>query len=329
MQDQKILLEVKGLTCDFIAQKQRVHAVRGVDLTVYEGEILGIVGESGSGKSVTMKSIIRLLPQSADLKADRLRFDGQDLTALSEREYRHLRGNQISMIFQDPMTSLNPLKRVGFHIEEVLMRHRGMRRAEAKKEAIEMLRKVGVPKPEERVNQYPHEFSGGMRQRALIAMALSCNPKMLIADEPTTALDVTIQAQILDLIKELQQRIGMTVVLITHDLGVVASMCQRITVMYCGLVMEEGLTTDIFNRPMHPYTQALLRSIPSIDEEETERLTPIEGHVPSVLNPPPGCPFYPRCPIARESCNQAIPEFQEYGNGHFSRCPYGAEGGKA
>ena len=325
MQTTGPLLTVSNLRCDFKIHKKMVHAVRGVDLSIHEGEVLGVVGESGSGKSVTMKSIIRILPDSAVVTADALSFAGEDLTHLSEKQYRHIRGNAISMIFQDPMTSLNPLKRVGDHIVEVLQRHRHMDKKEAEAEAIEMLRKVGVPSPEQRVKQYPHEFSGGMRQRALIAMALACNPKMLIADEPTTALDVTIQAQILDLIRELQRENGMTVVLITHDLGVVASMCDRIAVMYCGLIMEQGTTDEIFYEPKHPYTKALLRSVPAINEETSERLKPIEGQAPSVANPPPGCPFAPRCPIARPSCSEAIPDMVAYGEGHIARCPYGEE----
>ena len=336
--ERKEILNVKNLVTTFRTQGKTVQAVRGVDLTLDEGEILGIVGESGSGKSVSMKSIIRMLPDSAAISADRMIFNGTDLMAMSENDLRNVRGNHISMIFQDPMTSLDPLKRVGSHIEEVLIRHKHISRKEAAREAVELLRKVGVPSPETRVRQYPHEFSGGMRQRVLIAMALACHPELLIADEPTTALDVTIQAQILDLIRDLQRQERMSVVLITHDMGVVAQLCHRIAVMYGGLIMEAAPTDEIFEHPMHPYTQALLRSIPRIDEGEGERLTPIEGHAPSLLSPPPGCPFEPRCTFKDDSCRKACPEMQEVacsaisdqngaggqaapGSVHLSRCP--------
>ncbi len=321
MQNTEKLLDVRGLRTSFRIQGQTVEAVRGVDLTLAPGEIVGIVGESGSGKSVTMKSIIKMLPDSATLSADAIDFSGRDLLKLTEKEMCAVRGNDISMIFQDPMTSLNPLRHVGDHIVEVLRRHSGMSAGEATRQAVEMLRMVGVPSPEERMRQYPHEFSGGMRQRVLIAMALSCKPRLLIADEPTTALDVTIQAQILDLIRQLQQKTGMAVVLITHDLGIVASLCSRLVVMYGGLIMETGSTEDIFYRPMHPYTRALLRSVPSIDSDENERLIPIDGQAPSLIDPPPGCPFAPRCPHREPACEQAVPGFIEYGEGRRARCP--------
>ena len=319
--ENKEILKVQNLVTTFRIQGKEVQAVRGVDLSVSEGEILGIVGESGSGKSVSMKSIIRMLPDSADIKADLMEFDGTDLLSLQEKQMRAVRGNRISMIFQDPMTSLDPLKRIGSHIEEVLMRHRKISRKEAAVQAVELLRKVGVPSPETRVRQYPHEFSGGMRQRVLIAMALACHPSLLIADEPTTALDVTIQAQILDLIRALQQEEQMSVVLITHDMGVVAQLCHRIAVMYGGLIMEMGEAEEIFAHPMHPYTEALMRSIPSIDEKEGERLIPIGGHAPSLLSPPPGCPFEPRCPYREPSCREACPQMRQLSHHHFSRCP--------
>ena len=324
--ERKDILKVSNLVTTFRIQGQTVQAVRGVDLTVGEGEILGIVGESGSGKSVSMKSIIRMLPDSAKIQADEMEFDGTGLLSLSEKEMRAVRGNRISMIFQDPMTSLDPLKRIGNHIEEVLIRHRKIGKAEAGAQAVELLRKVGVPSPETRVKQYPHEFSGGMRQRVLIAMALACHPKLLIADEPTTALDVTIQAQILDLIRELQQQEQMSVVLITHDMGVVAQLCHRIAVMYGGLIMESAATDELFENPRHPYTEALLRSIPSIDEGEGERLIPIAGHAPSLLTPPPGCPFEPRCPYRDASCREKCPDMREVSADHYSRCPKMAAG---
>ncbi len=321
MQNTEKLLDVRGLRTSFRIQGQTVEAVRGVDLTLAPGEIVGIVGESGSGKSVTMKSIIKMLPDSATLSADAIDFSGRDLLKLTEKEMCAVRGNDISMIFQDPMTSLNPLRHVGDHIVEVLRRHSGMSAGEATRQAVEMLRMVGVPSPEERMRQYPHEFSGGMRQRVLIAMALSCKPRLLIADEPTTALDVTTQAEILDLIRRLQKQHGMAVVLITHDLGIVASLCSRLVVMYGGLIMETGSTEDIFYRPMHPYTRALLRSVPSIDSDENERLIPIDGQAPSLIDPPPGCPFAPRCPHREPACEQAVPGFIEYGEGRRARCP--------
>ncbi len=315
------LLEVKALRAAFRIHGKTIEAVRGVDFDIAPGEIVGLVGESGSGKSVTMKSIIRMLPESARMSAEILRFDGCDLTGLTEKQMQGVRGNRISMIFQDPMTSLNPLRRVGDHIVEVIMRHSAASGAEAYRQAVDMLGMVGVPSPEERMRQYPHEFSGGMRQRVLIAMALASKPKLLIADEPTTALDVTIQAQILDLIRELQEKSGMAVVLITHDLGIVASLCQRLMVMYGGLILETGAVEDIFYRPMHPYTRALLRSVPSIDSEDDKRLIPIDGQAPSLIDPPPGCPFAPRCPLRRPSCEEAIPDFIDYGEGRRARCP--------
>ena len=289
----KPLLEVRSLRTSFHTRGHTVQAVRGIDLRVQKGEILGIVGESGSGKSVSMKSVIRLVPPSASVSADAVFLEDTDIMAFTDKQMRKVRGSSISMIFQDPMTSLDPLKRVGTHIEEVL-----------------------------RISQYPHEFSGGMRQRVLIAMALACHPKLLIADEPTTALDVTIQAQILHLIRDLQQQEKMSVILITHDLGVVAQFCHRIAVMYGGLILEEGTTLEIFESPAHPYTMALLRSIPSIDETAAKRLQPIEGHPPSLISPPPGCPFAPRCPDAVPACRQAVPDWKRLTDTHQTRCPF-------
>ena len=302
------LLEVKNLSTTFTVLKQDLPAVRGVDFHVNEGEILGIVGESGSGKSVTMKSVIRMLPKSAQVEAEVMAFKGDDLLNKTEREMRELRGNDITMVFQDPMTSLNPLKTVGFHIAEVLKRHRGLDGAAAREEALQLLSKVGVPSPQERLDQFPHEFSGGMRQRVLIAMALACNPRLLIADEPTTALDVTIQAQILDLIAELQKSENMSVVLITHDLGVVANLCHRVCVMYGGMIMEEGTLEEIFYHTAHPYTTALLGSIPARALASGSRLVPIKGYAPSLLNLPPGCPFAPRCVKRQPRCDEKIPD---------------------
>ncbi len=316
----KTLLQVENLNTYFKVLDQELHAVRGLDLAVREGEILGIVGESGSGKSVTMKSIIRMLPKTARVTAGSVSFAGEELLEKSEEEMRRLRGNAVTMIFQDPMTSLNPLKTVGFHIMEVLRRHRGMPGPQARAEALALLDKVGVPSPGERLDQYPHEFSGGMRQRVLIAMALACRPRLLIADEPTTALDVTIQAQILSLIAELQRAEGMSVVLITHDLGVVASLCHRVCVLYGGMIMEEGAIDEIFYQTAHPYTRALLNSIPARALERGQRLEPIRGYAPSLMNPPPGCPFAPRCAFRQPRCDGGVPEMASLSPTHRMRC---------
>ena len=319
MEQKKQLLEIRDLHTTFQVQKTKIEAVRGIDLTVNLGEIVGIVGESGSGKSVSMKSVLGILPENTEMRAEKLTFDGLDLLGMPDSERRKLRGPGMSMIFQDPMTALNPLKKIGYHLEEVLMRHSKMNRAEAKKEAASYLEKVGIPSPEKRLNQYPHEFSGGMRQRVLIAMALACKPKLLIADEPTTALDVTIQAQILELLQKLQKEEGMSIVLITHDLGVVASLCERIAVMYGGLIMERGTTDQIFYTPKHPYTRALLNAVPKPDRLK-ERLDPIPGSAPSLAHPPAGCPFAPRCPFAMEKCRKALPEYQKFEDGQESLC---------
>ena len=323
------LLEVKNLTTNFHIGVGCVQAVRNVSFHLDQGESLGVVGESGSGKSVTMLSVMGLLPEYAEIKADAIRFDGKDMLNISPSEFRKIRGGDIGMIFQDPMTSLNPLYTVENQLTEPLRIHRGMSKAEARLAALNLLKRVEIPDPEQRLKQYPHEFSGGMRQRVLIAMALACRPKLLIADEPTTALDVTIQAQILDLIRELQKKTGMAVVLITHDLGIVASLCKRLMVMYGGLILETGSVEDIFYRPMHPYTRALLRSVPSIDSGENERLVPIDGQAPSLIDPPKGCPFAPRCPMREPACEAVIPDFIEHGEGRRARCPVAAREAKA
>lgn len=320
MKETKRLLDVKNLNTTFQIQKNLVKAVRGVDIHVNKGDILAVVGESGSGKSVLMKSIMGILPENAEITADSLQFESINLTSLSNEQKRKIRGKEIAMIFQDPMTALNPLKTIGQHLREILIRHRGMKKAEANKEAIEALKKVGIPSPESRLKQYPHEFSGGMRQRVLIAMALCCNPKLLIADEPTTALDVTIQAQILELLQELQTTENMSIVLITHDLGVVASLSNRIVVMYGGRVMEEGLTDEIFYHPTHPYTRALLNAIPKPVTGVKERLEPIPGMAPSLLNPLPGCPFADRCSFATPKCEERMPEYHTYSDTQRAMC---------
>lgn len=316
----KNVLEINNLKTVFKSRGQEVQAVRGVSFSVGEGEIVGLVGESGSGKSVTMKAVLGILPENAEISSDSLMLNGVDLSKLSEDEYRKMRGKDMTMIFQDPMTALNPLVKVGKQLEEVILRHSNCSKAEAKKKAVEMLAKVGIPTPEQRVKQYPHEFSGGMRQRVLIAMALACEPKLLIADEPTTALDVTIQAQILDLLKELEGEYHTSIVLITHDMGVVATVCSKIAIMYGGLIMEAGTAEEIFYDPKHPYTKALLRAIPSLDLKEGERLQSIDGLPPSLVNPPKGCPFAERCEFATERCRTAMPEYKQFSETHRAMC---------
>ena len=314
------LLDVKNLETSFQTSAGEVHAVRGVSFYLDKGEALGIVGESGCGKSVTMMSIMRLLADNGKLVGGEINFDGKDISNAKESEMEAIRGNDIGMIFQDPMTSLNPVYTIGDQLTEPLIKHKGMSRAEARKEAIKMLGLVGIPSPEKRMKQYPHEFSGGMRQRAMIAMSLICNPKLIIADEPTTALDVTIQAQILDLMKELKDKFNTSIILITHDLGVVADLCTRINVMYGGIVVETGTAEDIFYRGKHPYTWGLLRSVPNPKEDIKEKLKPIEGQPPDLLKPPVGCPFAARCDYAMKICIQKQPPQFEIGEKHSAAC---------
>lgn len=314
------LLEVKDLKTSFFTHVGEVKAIRGVSFNLDKGEAIGIVGESGSGKSVTSLSVMRLLQFPGKIVGGEILFKGQDLAKKSEKEMQAIRGNEIAMIFQDPMTSLNPVYTVGNQIMEAIIRHQGLSKSQAKEKAIEMLRLVGIPSPEKRVDNYPHEFSGGMRQRAMIAMALSCEPSLLIADEPTTALDVTIQAQILELMKDLKEKINTSIILITHDLGVVADVCSRIIVMYGGLIMEEGATEDIFYNPKHPYTWGLLKSIPRLDMGGKKRLIPIEGTPPDLLKPPKGCPFAARCPYAMKICMEYIPPYYSVDENHRSMC---------
>ena len=314
------VLEVKNLRTVFKSRGQEVQAVRGVSFSVQKGEIMGIVGESGSGKSVTMKAVMGILPENAEISYDSLVLNGKELSGLKQDEYRKLRGKEMTMIFQDPMTALNPLKKIGKQLEEVILRHSNCTKEEATKKAIEMLGKVGIPVPEQRMKQYPHEFSGGMRQRVLIAMALACEPQLLIADEPTTALDVTIQAQILDLLKELEEEFHTSIVLITHDMGVVATVCSKIAIMYGGLIMETGTTDEIFYNPKHPYTKALLRAIPSLDLKEGERLQSIAGLPPSLVEPPKGCPFAERCEYATERCHNEMPTYKGFSETHQAMC---------
>lgn len=312
------LLNVKNLKTSFFTKQGEVQAVRGVDFEVYQGEVLGIVGESGSGKSVTSKSIMQILGTTGKIKNGEILFKGEDLLKKSNRELMKIRGKEIAMVFQDPMTALNPVYTVGKQMIDVIRKHSKMTKKEARAKAIEILKSVGVPSPEQRIQGYPHELSGGMRQRVMIAMALSCEPDLLIADEPTTALDVTIQAQILELMKNLKKEKESSIMLITHDLGVVAEVCDRIAVMYGGLIMECGKAKDIFENPNHPYTIGLMQSMPKIDQND--RLIPIEGMPPDLCDPPMGCPFANRCMDRLEICESKMPPSVEIEKGHRSNC---------
>jgi oligopeptide transport system ATP-binding protein len=315
------VLEVRDLHVSFDTYNGEVKAVRGVSFDLKKGETLAIVGESGCGKSVTSQTIMRLIPNPPGrIKQGEILFDGKDLTKLSEREMEKIRGAEIAMIFQDPMTSLNPTMTVGRQIIEGLMKHQKMSKEEAKKKAVEMLRLVGIPSPESRVNQYPHQFSGGMRQRAMIAIALSCAPKILIADEPTTALDVTIQAQIMELMKELQVKLNTSIILITHDLGVVADVADRVVVMYAGKVVETGTVEEIFYRPRHPYTWGLMASIPRLDQKKEQELLPIPGSPPNLIAPPKGCPFAARCKHVMKICQERMPDVTNISSNHQVSC---------
>ena len=314
-----MLLSVKNLSTEFPVKKGIVRAVEDVSFDVDQGEILAIVGESGSGKSVTSLSIMGLLAEPGHVAGGSLEFEGNDLATLSEKQYRELRGNDMAMIFQEPMTSLNPVYRVGNQIVEAIRTHEKVSKAEAKDRAVDLLRKVGIPSPEARINDYPHQMSGGMRQRVMIAMALACNPKLLIADEPTTALDVTIQAQILDLLRRLRDDTGMAVLLITHDLGVVSETADRVVVMYCGQVVEEAEVRTLFDHPMHPYTLGLLKSIPRLEDDDSKRLYMIKGMVPNPLEMPPGCHFSDRCDSCMDICRTKVPELVDV-DGHKVRC---------
>jgi peptide/nickel transport system ATP-binding protein len=317
------LLDIRGLKTHFATDDGMVHAVDGVDLHIDEGETLGVVGESGCGKSVTAFTVMGLLQiPPARIVAGEILWRGRDLLKLGADEMRALRAKEIAMVFQEPMTSLNPVYSVGEQIAEVVRLHDKLGRRAALDRAVEMLKLVRIPNPARRVNDYPHQFSGGMRQRVMIAMALSCNPKLLIADEPTTALDVTIQAQILDLLGDLKSKMGMAVMLITHAMGVIAETAQRVVVMYAGKVVEEATVEELFRAPRHPYTQGLIRSIPRLDMAATkkQRLEAIAGVVPSLLEPPVGCRFAPRCPHAMPECTAATPPLREVAPGHKMAC---------
>jgi oligopeptide/dipeptide ABC transporter ATP-binding protein len=327
MQNQEIL-SVQNLKTYFNTDDGIVKAVDGVSFTLNQGETLGIVGESGCGKSVMNLSVMRLIPSPpGKITGGDIFFHGRSVLAMSEDELRDLRGNKISMIFQDPMTSLNPFLRISTQLVETLQLHQGLSKSEAREKAIQMLRMVGIPTPEKRIDAYPHQFSGGMRQRAMIAMALSCNPEILIADEPTTALDVTIQAQILEIIKDLTVKLNTAVILITHDLGVVSGLCNKICVMYAGRIVERGSTDDLFRDPKHPYTRGLIRSVPRLDKTTHERLYSIPGTPPNLINVPECCPFHPRCEHAMDVCCGRFPEEIDLGSGHWASCWLCSDGG--
>ncbi len=317
----KVVLDVKDLHVSFDTYAGEVKAVRGVTFALHEGEVLAIVGESGCGKSVTAQTVMKLNPMPpARIPQGEVRLGDHDIVKASEKEMQKLRGKEVSMIFQDPMTCLNPTKTVGKQIVEAIRHHRKLTAAEAKAEAIKYLKLVNIPNPEERAKQYPHEFSGGMRQRAMIAMALSCNPKVLIADEPTTSLDVTIQAQIMDLLAEIKEDTDTAIILITHDLGVVAGMADRVAVMYAGKVVETGGVEDIFYHNAHPYTQALLKSLPTVDASKDNRLASIAGTPPDLLNPPKGCAFAARCKHCMKICQEEQPPEFTISEGHVASC---------
>jgi oligopeptide/dipeptide ABC transporter ATP-binding protein len=323
------LLEVRNLHTHFSTREGVVRAVDGVDFDVDRGKTLGIVGESGCGKSVTALSIMGLIPKPpAKIVEGSITFEGRDLTELSERELENVRGHEIAMIFQDPMTSLNPTLKIGTQLTEVLRRHLGMSKDQARKRAVELLEEVHIPNADRRLDDYPHRYSGGMRQRVMIAMAIACNPKLLIADEPTTALDVTVQARILDLLEELRLRHDMAMILITHDMGVVAEAADEVSVMYAGQIVERAAILDLFDKPEHPYTEALLGALPQIEDERTreERLTTIPGRPPDLVNPPPACRFAPRCPYSSlgDSCSVELPELREIRPDHWVRSAHPA-----
>ena len=318
--ENEYLVNIEHERLSFFTPVGEVKALSDVSITLKEGEVLGIVGESGSGKSVTAYSLMGLTAHPGKIIGGDIHFNGHDVIAMSEKEMCKMRGNEVSIIFQDPMTSLNPVFTIGNQIMEAIMLHTGKTKAEAKQRAIELLELVGINEPEKRLKQYPHEHSGGMRQRVMIAMALACEPKLLIADEPTTALDVTIQAQILELIMELKEKLGMAIIMITHDLGVVASICDNIAVMYAGKIIEYGTTDEIFYEPKHMYTKGLIRSIPRIDAKEKERLVPIEGTPVDLLNPPPGCPFAPRCEACMQICLREMPPVTKLSETHHTQC---------
>lgn len=317
----EVILEINNLVTEFETDEGRVRALDNINFSAKAGETLGIVGESGCGKSVTALSIMRLLPQPmGQIVSGNINFQGRDLTQLPLTEMQKIRGSQIGMVFQEPMTALNPVHTIGKQLTEVLLLHKDISAQEAIKQSVDILDRVGIPSPDIRMTEYPHQLSGGMRQRVVIAMALACKPALLIADEPTTALDVTIQAQILELIKDLQTEMGMTVLLITHDLGVIAETCDDVVVMYAGKVAEKGSVFDLFDRPKHPYTQGLLASIPTLETEPKSKLSVIEGMVPGLMDLPKGCRFQNRCPHQQQQCLDTAPEMQIAEPGHEVSC---------
>ena len=315
------LLDVKDLKTEFHTQDGTVHAVNGVSFAVDEGETLGLVGESGCGKSVSVLSVMRLIPQPpGKIASGQVLFQGRDLLKVDDEEIRSVRGNKIAMVFQDPMTSLNPVLTIGTQISEALELHLGMTKEQARKRSVELLKMVGIPEAEGRLDDYPHQFSGGMRQRVMIAMALSCSPQLLIADEPTTALDVTIQAQIVDIVKRLKNELGMAIIWITHDLGVIAGLADRINVMYAGFVIETAPVKEMFSNPLHPYTLGLLASIPRLDASRKSKLTPIDGLPPDLIEMPKGCPFYDRCTYRTDKCAEENPPLDLVAVRHSVAC---------
>jgi len=317
--DKNVILDVKNLRTQFFTQDGVVNAVNGISYALHEGEALGIVGESGCGKSVSVLSVMRLLQEPpARIQADHILFHGQNMLDLNTLEMQNIRGSQVAMIFQDPMTSLNPVHTIGFQIREPLMLHLGLSEEEANERCAELLTLVGIPEAETRLEDYPHQFSGGMRQRAMIAMGLACTPSLLIADEPTTALDVTIQAQIVDLVKKLRDQIGMALIWITHDLGIVAGLADRVIVMYAGFIVEEANVDDLYENPQHPYTRSLLKSLPRLDGSRDEKLMTIEGLPPDLIKLPTGCPFGARCYLAKEKCFSENPPLIQNGNRRVS-----------